>query len=228
MSELSEMSCDELADVAAELALGVLIGRERAAALAHLDRCDGCREHVRQLAVTGEELLGLLPAGEPPPGFEARVMAQLGLAAPDRAGNGIRVRVRRTRRVLAVAVAALALAAAGLGGWGLRAATSPPVGSSLSSAALVATGDHPAGQVYVYRGRPAWLYMYVDIAADNDTVTCQVVGVDGRVSTVGSFRLVGGYGSWGSPVPAGTGPLAGARLIGPDGAVLATASLARR
>ena len=61
MSELNDMSCAELADVAAELALGVLTGRERAGALAHLDRCDACREDVRQLTVTGEELLGLLP-----------------------------------------------------------------------------------------------------------------------------------------------------------------------
>ena len=44
MSELNEMGCAEFAGVAAELALGVLTGRERARALAHLDRCDACRE----------------------------------------------------------------------------------------------------------------------------------------------------------------------------------------
>ena len=52
MSELDamdDMSCDEFAEVAAELALGVLTGRERAMAIAHLDGCDACREHVRQL-----------------------------------------------------------------------------------------------------------------------------------------------------------------------------------
>ncbi len=38
MSELNDMTCAELADVAAELALGVLTGRERAMAIAHLDR----------------------------------------------------------------------------------------------------------------------------------------------------------------------------------------------
>ena len=79
MSELNEMGCAEFADVAAELALGVLTGRERARALAHLDWCDTRRENVRQLTVTGEEL-GLLPAIEPPAGFETRVMERLGLA----------------------------------------------------------------------------------------------------------------------------------------------------
>src|ERR1700677_3621147 len=83
MSERGDMGCDEFADVAAELALGVLTGRERADALAHLERCDACRETVRQLTMTGEQLLGLLPAVEPPAGFESRVLARLGIAVPD-------------------------------------------------------------------------------------------------------------------------------------------------
>ena len=82
MSEVNEMGCAEFADAAAELALGVLTGRERARALAHLDRCEECRENVRQLTVTGEELVGLLPAIEPPAGFESRVMERLGLGIP--------------------------------------------------------------------------------------------------------------------------------------------------
>ncbi len=82
MSELNEMGCHEFSDVAAELALGVLTGRERAQALAHLDHCASCREKVRQLTATSEGLLGLLPSVEPPAGFEARVMDRLGLAAP--------------------------------------------------------------------------------------------------------------------------------------------------
>jgi hypothetical protein len=82
MSERDSMNCAELTDVAAELALGVLTGRERAIAVAHLDECDACREHVRQLATTGEGLVGLLPSLEPPPGFETRVLTRLGLAVP--------------------------------------------------------------------------------------------------------------------------------------------------
>jgi hypothetical protein len=82
MTEFDVMDCGEFADVAAELALGVLTGKERAVALAHLEGCDTCREHVRQLALTGEELLGLVPSQEPPPGFETRVFTRLGLAVP--------------------------------------------------------------------------------------------------------------------------------------------------
>jgi len=82
MSELNDMTCGEMADVAAELALGVLTGRERAMAIAHLDKCDECREHVRQLMATGEQLLELLPSAEPPAGFETRVLERIGLPAP--------------------------------------------------------------------------------------------------------------------------------------------------
>ena len=93
MSEVNEMGCAEFADAAAELALGVLTGRERARALAHLDRCEECRENVRQLTVTGEELVGLLPAIEPPAGFESRVMERLGLGIPAPAPAPVRVPV---------------------------------------------------------------------------------------------------------------------------------------
>ena len=75
------MTCAELHDVAAELALGALTGRERAAAIAHLEKCKACREDVRQLTVVGGRLLELLPPAEPPVGFEIRVLERLGVRA---------------------------------------------------------------------------------------------------------------------------------------------------
>jgi hypothetical protein len=235
MSELSEMTCEEFSNVAAELALGVLTGRERARALAHLERCDACRDEVRQLTQTGEELLGLLPAAEPPAGFESRVLARIGIEAPARKSRGWKLprwSAARpavvTRRMLATAAVVAALAAAVLGGWGLRAGTAPTAtaGSPLSSAALTSANHQTTGEIYVYNGTPRWLYMGVTTWPSSGTVICQVVGKNGHVTTVGSFQVKNGYGSWGSPVPADTGPLAGARLISADGAVLATASFA--
>ena len=82
LDDMDDMSCDEFAEVAAELALGVLTGRERARALAHLDGCESCREQVRELTMAQDELLALLPSQEPPAGFESRVLDRLGLAAP--------------------------------------------------------------------------------------------------------------------------------------------------
>ncbi|WP_432173157.1 hypothetical protein [Streptomyces sp. Tue6028] len=73
----SEVTCEKLREVGAELALGVLPGRERAGAVAHLDECAGCREYVEQLTLVGDGLIGLLPGSEPPVGFEARVAQSL-------------------------------------------------------------------------------------------------------------------------------------------------------
>jgi hypothetical protein len=240
MSEVNAMNCAEFGDVAAELALGVLTGRERADALAHLDHCDACREHVRQLTITGEELLSLLPSSEPPPGFETRVMDRLGLAAT----SPVQVRDIRekrrgragttrpfgmissgSRRILAAAAVVVALVAAALGGWGLHGATttaSPKPG--LSSAALLSADHENFGEVYVYNGDPRWMYMSVDMESGNETVICQLISSDGRVTTVGSFRLANGYGSWGSPSWIGDGNPVGARLVTPGGTVLASAT----
>ena len=66
--------------------------------------------------------------------------------------------------------------------------------------------------------------MSVNMDSENGTVICQVEGPDGHVTTLGSFRLAGGQGYWGSPDPANNGRLTGARLISTDGTVLATAS----
>ena len=246
MSELNEMGCREFSDVAAELALGVLTGRERAQALAHLDHCASCREEVGQLTATGEGLLGLLPSVEPPAGFEARVMDRLGLAAPApsadshaswtgriallgrkparRAATGQARPAGRTRRVLALAAVALAVVAAGLGGWGLRPGTPAPAGTPLSSASLLSASHQAAGKIFLYEGSSRWLYMSVDMPAGNATVTCEVENGDGHITTVGSFRLTDGHGYWGSPVPPTQGSLTGVRLVGPNGTVLATAS----
>jgi hypothetical protein len=256
MSEVNEMGCAEFADAAAELALGVLTGRERARALAHLDRCEACRENVRQLTVTGEELVGLLPAIEPPAGFETRVMERLGLGTPAPSpapgparqlsparrfglklagwiGDGWTGRggVSHPRRILAAAAVAVAVIVAGLGGWGLHGTTSSPTASALSSATLLTASHQTAGKIYFYDAGSRWLYMSVSIpsgsgAVDNGTVICQVEGPDGHVTTVGSFRLTGGYGYWGSPDPVTSGTLTGARLVTTTGTVLATATFA--
>jgi hypothetical protein len=254
MSEQNQMSCGEFADVAAELALGVLTGRERAQAVAHLDECDSCREHIRQLSLTGEEMLGLLPSREPAEGFESRVMGRLGLATPNLASpvipgqatpslataslggqpdpEGQRSPKRWTRRMLTVAAAALAVVACGVGGWGLRGAVAPSGGARgttaeapLREAALLTAAHQTEGKVYLYDGSPRWLYMAVDThGSSNDNVICQLETRGGGTVTIGSFRLQGGYGAWGSPDPIAASQVTGARLTTMNGTVLATAS----
>jgi len=233
MNEMNEMTCRELHDVAAELALGVLTGRERAQAIAHLDHCEACRENVRQLTMTGEGLLGLLPAMEPPVGFETRVLDRIGLSSipdappapvPASPAPAPRRQFGRTRRMLAMAAAVVGIIVGGVGGWALHNGTSSPTPTALDSAALVSVSHQAVGKIYLYRGHPQWLYMSVSLHGGNETVLCQVESRSGQISTVGSFQLTSGYGYWGSPAPGNPGSLKGARLVTPNGKVLATAS----
>ena len=71
------LTCDQLRAVAAEVALGVLSGPERADALNHMEHCVGCRTLVESLAQTGDSLLLLAPEADPPMGFESRVAARV-------------------------------------------------------------------------------------------------------------------------------------------------------
>ena len=80
------------------------------------------------------------------------------------------------------------------------------------------------GQVFLYSGRPGWLYLTVGAGAGNGTLICQLEGRDGRRITVGSFRLTGGYGHWGRPEPLPPAAVTSARLTTEGGKALATAS----
>src|ERR671930_539101 len=113
----AEMGCDQVRELAPELALGIAEGEERAAALRHLGSCTGCRRLVSELSSVGDELLLLAPAKEPPPGFESGVLGRLD--QPPR---------RRRLQLLAprwrwVAVAAAVVLAAALGGGSVLLAT---------------------------------------------------------------------------------------------------------
>jgi hypothetical protein len=255
MNERGDMGSDTFTDVAAELALGVLTGRERADALAHLDRCPPCRETVDQLTMTGEQLLELLPPAEPPAGFETRVLARLDSSTvPDVAPPAVvtgsepagRVSRRRPRRVVKASppgrartdgrpwpgrgpgrrtLATLAAAVAAIGGWGLHAVTSPAAQSPLRSATLLSATHQDVGQIYYYdNSSKQWVYMAVDIPSDDGTITCELEGPGGYYTAIGTFRLTGGHGAWGSPARWSSGQLPAVRLVSPNGKVLATAA----
>ncbi|MFE3326671.1 zf-HC2 domain-containing protein [Streptomyces sp. NPDC059176] len=240
------MSCEQLREIGAELSLGVLPGRERADAVAHLDRCADCREYIEQLTLVGDGLLGLLPDSEPPVGFESQVARRLGQVAAAHDGPargrvrgfpGARLRGRLRVRVVAVA-AALALAF-GFGGWAVgtvveRQATAPAPraeAAGLLHAVLTAEteGRQPVGEVYVHHGPPGWVYMSVDLdgagSRYSGKAVCVLERVDGTTVRGGSFTLNDGYGYWGAPVPAPVDPatLSGVRLTSADGTALATA-----
>ncbi|MFE1443504.1 zf-HC2 domain-containing protein [Streptomyces sp. NPDC058739] len=218
---MSGVECGQVRERAAELALGVLPARERAEAVAHLDHCPECREHVERLTAVGDGLLALLPGAEPPVGFESRVTSALGLTpAPKR---------RRHRLRLAAAAVATAVAC-GFGGWaigtavqGAPPAASRPAAAELREAALIAGGAE-VGRVYAHAGDEGWVYMSVDLGeGGRGQVRCLLVHADGSTASAGSFPLEGGYGHWGGPADVDPRTVTGARLVAADGSVLATA-----
>ncbi|MEU3774799.1 zf-HC2 domain-containing protein [Streptomyces sp. NPDC032472] len=219
----SAMMCEQVRLLDAELALGILPGRERARALAHLDHCPDCRVRVERLTPIGDGLLALLPGTEPPLGFESRT-------AP-------RLRHRPDRRRLRLALAAAALAAAcAFGGWAAGTALigAPPATTATTTAAplleapLRTPDGRAAGRVFAHPGGGGrgWIYMVLDLdegPAAPDRARCVLTYTDGTTKPLGSFPLEDGYGYWAAPATVSPA-LASARVLTPTGTLLATAT----
>lgn len=113
---MSVEGCGVLDDVIAELALGLLDGAERAAALAHIERCGDCQAEVASLTAVGEQLLLLAPEVPPPAGFESRVLGRIdpapeGLSPLRSSGAGRSRRWRQVRVFGGVAAAVIMMIA---------------------------------------------------------------------------------------------------------------------
>ncbi len=213
---MAERDCDQFRAASVELALGILDGRERAEALAHLEHCPACHRELLLMGDLADRLVELTPGAEPPPGFETRVLASL--TSPTRSPR---------RRQMAVVLAAAAVAVVvGIGGWvvGHRSTPGgPSIGGNRVATAAFVTGNHQVGQVIASPGPHPWIYMAIDTGVGDQTVVCQVRRRDGTTVTLGSFRLSDGYGYWGAPIPAAS-TVTGAELIDAGGRTIATAT----
>ncbi|HMC08583.1 MAG TPA: zf-HC2 domain-containing protein [Actinomycetota bacterium] len=207
---MTPVTCAEVAELAAELALGTLPGDQRAAVLAHLDGCGECRRLVKELADTADVLLLLAPAVEPPAGFARRVAR--GLRPP-----------RSSRWRPAVAAAAVALVV------GLALGLLPgrigagPVALVRVASFVPARGETLSGQVYSRADRPAWLFMTVRDTGTMETYTCELELKDGRHVKIGSFVVHNGSGSWGRTLDVSAGKIESVRLLDAGGAIVASA-----
>jgi hypothetical protein len=151
----------EAHDLAAELALGVAGGVERARALQHMETCARCRREVGDLREVADDLLLLVPTREPPVGFESRVLARF--TPPAR-------RPSRWMRLLALA-AALVVGAALAGGsvWWLgrperqaaalfHRALERAGGQYFGTEILRDPAGARVGHVFVYGGETSWIF----------------------------------------------------------------------
>lgn len=216
---MTENDCDQFRAASVELALGILDGRDRAAALAHLEDCPACHRELLLMGDVADRLVELTPGAEPPAGFETRVLASL----------TSQTRAPRQRRLAVVLAAAAVAVVVGVGGWvvGHRSsAGGSSIGGNRVATADFVTGTHHVGQVVASPGAHPWIYMAVDTGLGDQTVACQVREGNGTTVTLGSFPLANGYGYWGAPLPPGSS-ISGAQLVDAGGHTIATASFGR-
>jgi hypothetical protein len=217
---------DEHSELLAELALGILTGRERATTLAHVEQCPRCAEELELLSRAADAVVQVAPEREPPVGFEVRLFERMGVSEP-RTG-----RTMPARWILAAAAAVVAL---GVGlGIGLSGSSAPPgpttalgrshEGVLVSSAQLREQGKK-VGRVYTYGGSTPWMFMMLADSSVSGHVTCEVITTDGVLHKVGTFTAKKGYGAWGAALPVAPQDVQTAEVVSTDGAVLATATL---
>ena len=227
---MRDIDCAFMREVAAELALGILTGPDRSAALAHMDRCARCQAEVASLAEAADRLLDLAPARGAPDGFEGRVTAAFGQTLPEPAAECRRVRPARRRfagRWWRPGTLAAAVAAAGILCFWLNGTITAPQPPTYDRAIVVAlrtpAGVH-AGEVAVTGAPQRWLVMVVNPNAAPGWYHCYLRTSGGQQIPAGAFRVGPDGGVWVSPLPIPESKLTGTRLVGPGGTQAASAT----
>jgi Putative zinc-finger len=212
------MSCDELTNLAPEVALGTIDGEERAEALRHLATCAECRRLVDRLTSVADELLMLAPVQEPPAGFESRVIDALGV---QRRAPSWRL-ARRLLVWLGPPLAAAAVTAAALVGVyhddhvtaeRYRTTLQQANGKSFQAEPLRDGTGAEAGVAFGYQGSPSWMLVTVDAGHRDQVSSAELVTRDQRTIPLPGFELQPD-GSWGGAIPVDLYDVSAIRLLG--------------
>jgi hypothetical protein len=219
---MSEPRSEHMQELAAELALGVVNGEERARALDHLAVCAECRRAVDELSEVADGLLLLAPSREVPIGFESRALAPL--AAPPGP--------RRRWRALAPVAAAASAAVLAVAGTLLVVEDDLQLASDYRGALATANGEEfrvahiysaagaQSGTVFGYQGEPSWLMVIVAPGERADVRGAELVLGDGRRVAPPSFALDPANGSWGGAIPVPLNQVSVVRLLNAQGEAL--------
>ena len=157
------LGCQEVREIAPEVALGVVSGEERALVLDHVGGCPSCRKYLDDLARTADGLLVLAPPAEPPAGFETRVLGALERARRPRRSIVTRLLAAAVAGALVAAVAAFVVTSDDRDiAQHYRAALAEANGKYFGVRALVDDRGNDVGHVFAYEGSPSWLVVVVD------------------------------------------------------------------
>ena len=229
-----EMGCEQVRELAAELAIGIADGQDRDAALRHAATCPDCRRLVSEFSSVVDDLLLLAPSHEPPPGFAARTVARISPPAARRRRRATRPAARHIRGgrwVPRLAVAASVVAALAVGAGAVYQGTASDRQLAGSYRAVLGQGHGsffaaaplrgPAGTVgtvFGYQGRPSWLFATVHLPnTGTERFDVQLVARDGRHLPAGTAVLGGTHDSWGAQIPMDLTNLAQLRFVAADG-----------
>ena len=214
---MTELSCSELRDLAAEAALDLLSGDERAQVFAHLEHCATCRGLVEGYSRAADALLVSLPQADVPAELSARLRA----TAPTTS--------RRRRSFVKPVLAAAAVIVVGLtfALLGLRATSNHSYNPLAETGSLVSPSNGRVGSVKVDMGSDPWISMKIDGAMLADgTYRCEVLLSSNATVTLGALTVASGSGSWNGPLVVNPNDIRVVRVVAGTGDVVAVAGLA--
>jgi hypothetical protein len=212
----SNLGCDDVRPLAPDVALDLLTGDERAAALEHLGACAACRLEVEELSSVADSLLVLSPSIPPSAGFESSVLARMEAewqppAAPE----------RQTRRWVGAAIVVVGLVI----GAGLLVAAPRP-DSGIRRATFVAADGRPAGDLLIAEGDPDRMTCTLDDPRFTGPYTVELELHDGSRREVGGFRVDdGGSAVWATELPVDDDLVRAVEVLSPEGEVRSQARL---
>jgi len=191
--------CEQVRELAPDVALGIISGEERAFVLDHIMACSDCRRKLAELGSVVDQLLLLAPSVEPPAGFESAVLDALDRARRPR---------RRPARLLAAALAGALLA--GVVAFvatssdrtladDYRAALAEANGKYFSVTALLDETSAKVGHAFAYEGDPSWLVVVV--LDEAETYAVELVTEGGRTMALGVFEASPARRAWGVEIP---------------------------
>jgi hypothetical protein len=229
----AEMGCDQVRELAPDLAIGIANGQERDAALRHAATCPDCRRLVAEFSLVVDDLLLVAPSHEPPPGFAAATVARISPPAARRRATrpGAQHFPARRRWLPRLAVAASIITALAVGAGAVyqgsasdrrladsyRAVLAQGHGSFFTAAPVYGpTGT--AGTVFGYQGNPSWLWATMHLPnASPQRFEVQLITRDGRRLPAGTAVLGGTHDTWAAQIPMNLTTLAQLRFVAADG-----------